>query len=411
MLGIPPVTTDLDPDLERLPDYRSTAVPSELCDQIATLVSQRVLDNWRAVESCRSSNIRLDSAANASGGVEICVTPSVAGADQLVRRLQLDSSGIAANARSLVELQLGGDAEAFLEAWFAKQSSTRGAGERVKLQTIDRIFGADVDAAECRKIFFLGQSVASIVQPLGEKLRSELRRWLISRIDDTRERLVGARRAIGWLNAHFNDAQVELQQLRRTVVAKLLEIRQDAVASDGAQAEASDWHSAGGVSQRVLDYFRLRLDQLAISAAERTVHVILSDARAVTAQLTALAFEIDQIAAAVSRSANAGQVNVRNDEATPPSVTLERLDLFSQEKLSELAAEVDVRLQADYISQHGGLLTTIIDGGRPRAQLSAKLHELSRHVVQRALAEPVHCPTDISWTPLIETSSSSAPGV
>jgi hypothetical protein len=194
-------------------------------------------------------------------------------------------------------------------------------------------------------------------------------------------------------------------------VAKLLEIRQDAVASDGAQAQASDWHSAGGVSQRVLDYFRLRLDQLAISAAERTVHVILSDARAVTAQLTALAFEIDQIAAAVSRSANAGKGNVRNDEATPPGVILERFNVISQEKLSELAAEVDVRLQADYISQHGGLLKTIIDGGRPRAQLSAKLHELSRHVVQRELVEPVHCPTDISWTPLIETSSRSAPGV
>jgi hypothetical protein len=138
--------------------------------------------------------------------------------------------------------------------------------------------------------------------------------------------------------------------------------------------------------------------------------VILSDARAVTAQLTALAFEIDQIAAAVSRSANAGQVNVRH-EVTPPGNTLERFNVISQEKLSELAAEVDVRLQADYISQHGGLLKTIIDGGRPRAQLSAKLHELSRHVVQREFAERVHCRTDISWTPLIETSSRSAPGV
>jgi hypothetical protein len=57
-----------------------------------------------------------------------------------------------------------------------------------------------------------------------------------------------------------------------------------------------------------------------------------------------------------------------------------------QAKLAEIAAAVDARLQAEYIQPLGGLLKLVMQGGRPRAQLTAKLHELSRQAVQEALA-------------------------
>jgi hypothetical protein len=55
--------------------------------------------------------------------------------------------------------------------------------------------------------------------------------------------------------------------------------------------------------------------------------------------------------------------------------------------LPRLAAEVDARLQAEYLHENGGLLKTIMQGGRPRALLSAKLQELSRKAVQQALSD------------------------
>jgi hypothetical protein len=54
--------------------------------------------------------------------------------------------------------------------------------------------------------------------------------------------------------------------------------------------------------------------------------------------------------------------------------------------LPELAADVDARLQSEFISAHGGLLATVMQGGRPRAMLSAKLHEFSRQAIQHVLA-------------------------
>jgi serine/threonine protein kinase len=368
--------------------YRRTAAPSELCDQFAALVTEQVLSSWRPVERTNapgtSLNAVLNSAglpADAAGGSQLA-----ANASQLVRRLQLDSSGIAANARSLVELQLGGDATNFLSSWFAKQSSTREAGEHVQLQAIDRIFGVQPAAGDGRKIFLLGQLVSSIVQPLDEKLRSEIRRWISARIDDPRERLAGARRALAWMTGHLGECGAELERLRRTVVAKLDEIREEATAAARSSSMGSEATSRDTFSRRVLDYFRLRLDQLAISAAEHTVHLILSDAKSMSDEITALGREIDQIAAAASRTAAAQPHGRGRDEADSAAAGAQAGLMASlQAKLPELIGEVDRRLQTDYVSAHGGLLALVMQGGRPRAQLGAKLHELARQAVHRVL--------------------------
>jgi hypothetical protein len=56
-----------------------------------------------------------------------------------------------------------------------------------------------------------------------------------------------------------------------------------------------------------------------------------------------------------------------------------------QSKLPSIAAAVDAQLQAEFIGPSGGLLNVVMQGGRTRAQLTAKLHEVSRQAVNDAL--------------------------
>ena len=298
--------------------------------------------------------------------------------------MQLDSAGIAANARSVVELQLGGDAANFLLSWFAKQSSTRGAGEVMQMQAIDRIFGVDDrHGSEARRISFLGQPVAGIVQPLDEKLRGEIRRWISTRVDDTSERLKGARRGTAWLTTHFSTAEAELQRLQRTIIAKLAEIRQEATAATGSSAVPNGANEEGGLPSRVMDYFRLRLDQLAIAAAGHTVHLILSDVKSMADEIAALSREIDQIASTISRAATSEHaVSGLKPADDFESQTDTRLAARFETRLPELAADVDARLQVGFINPQGGLLKIVMQGGRTRAMLSTKLQELARLAVQ-----------------------------
>jgi hypothetical protein len=188
------------------------------------------------------------------------------------------------------------------------------------------------------------------------------------------------------MNRHLGECDAELERLLRTVVAKLDEIREAATAAARSPSLGGDVPSRDTFSRRVLDYFRLRLDQLAITAAEHTVHWILSDVKSMSDELTALGREIDQIAAAASRTATAGLAGMDSNAADSSVATTQAgLTASLQAKLPELASAVDRKLQTDYINAHGGLLKLVMQGGRPRAQLSAKLHELSRQAVRRLL--------------------------
>jgi hypothetical protein len=186
------------------------------------------------------------------------------------------------------------------------------------------------------------------------------------------------------LTAHFGQAESELQRLRLPIVAKLAEMRQEASSAGNASASSKEAIALAGLPQRVLDYFRLRLDQLAIAAAEHTVHLILSDVKSMTGEMASLGREIEQIAAAIARAANAGHAvavgNAANDHQ--PSA-----DARLRDKLPDLAAEVNARLQSEFIHPQGGLFKIVMQGGRPRALLATKLHELSLDSVRRFLAE------------------------
>ncbi|MEX0612727.1 MAG: tubulin-like doman-containing protein, partial [Pirellulales bacterium] len=332
--------------------YRRTAAPSEFCEHFASVVSRQVLSNWWPAEPASAGNRQSQATQDAM---------------QLARRLQLDSAGMATNARALVDLQLGTDAATFLSVWFNKHGLAAEATEHARLEVVDRVFGpAEPTGSEDQKISLLGGSVAAIVEPLAEKLRGEVRRWISSRIDDTRERLAGARQFTNTSHDHFQQTQADLRRLHRAAIDKMLEVRRDILAAIPA---------SGGVV-RLTNYFRLRLDQVAILAAEHVVQLLVCDAKAVADEITALGREIDQIAATVARSANPAC------EAQASG----RLASALHGRLRDIAAHVDSQVQAEYINQHGGLWKLIMQGGRPRAQLTAKLHELSRQAVHDALA-------------------------
>jgi hypothetical protein len=381
--------------------YQRTAVAAEACDELAGLVSRNVLAKWRPTQAKLeiSSPLERLSKSLSNGSDSKCwheeneLPPAeqpiaTAGAAQLVRRLQIDATGIAANARSMLELQLGGDAATFFATWVAKQPRAREVSQREQLEAIDRIFGANANAAgSTRKAFLLGQSASAIVQPLEEKLRSEIRRWSLSRVDDPRERLPGARHALGWINEHFFEIEASLKRLRQVVVGKLMEVR-EAIGAPTEQPAPSEAQQEELIHPGVLAYFGLRLDESAIAAAEHIVRTIVADAKAMADELTAMGREIDQMEAAMDRAANAGQPGSRisSDSDRQGAGDSPWRKNFG-EVLPKLAAEVDSRLQAEYIHQNGGLVKTIMQGGRPRALLCAKLQEFSRRAVQLALAD------------------------
>jgi serine/threonine protein kinase len=346
---------------------RRTAASNEFCDTFAGSITQHVLASWVGADRKQRSGVVI--ATPVATGDSDCL--------QLIRRLQLDTVGIVANVRALVEFQLGADPTIFLSSWLQELGAAAG-DYAAQLRAIDQMFSARYEGAVDGELLMLGKPASAIVQLLVEKLRGELRRWVTRRIDDPSHRVAGARVAVQWFNQHLCESLAELQQRQTELAAQIGQINNNA----NVPARARNVETSTGANE----YLDLCLDRLAASAAQQVLSTLLSDAKSMSDEVIALGREIDHIATAVSRSTNSDSAPSCSNVSENRSPSEARLAAEITDRFSEISAEVDARLQAEYLDPIGGLAKTIMEGGRPRAQLSSKLHELSRQAVHHAVA-------------------------
>jgi hypothetical protein len=347
----------------------------EFCDNLAGVITRELLSTWvgadRAMPSKSNTDLpttfNLAPAAAASGATD-------AESAQLIRRLQINAAGIVGNARALVELELKVGPTDFLQNWLERMGA-HAQNCPAQLKAIDQIISGRYEGAVDGEISILGKPASSIIAPLAEKLRSELRRWFTLRIDDPRHRLTGARLAIHGISEHLIATQSQIQQRQATLATTANKLNSDAIAATTRGGN----HAVAGDRTAALEYLELCLDRVAASAARSAISRLLSEMKVVADEITSLGREIDQVASAVGRAADADHLNYRSDDES-------RIAADITAKLPVIAAQVDAQLQAEYLNPIGGLAKTIMQGGRPRAQLTAKIHELARDVIYKSLA-------------------------
>jgi hypothetical protein len=336
--------------------FRRTAAAAESCDRFAHLVSQRVLTQWQQGREQDSAKPNSVSAAEM----------------QLVQRLKLDADGIFVNMRALVELHLGADAKSFLSSWLAQRSAEQKSRDGSVLPWVDRIFSDNGGDGSQDHGWLLGQPATAIVEPLAKKLRAELRRWFVSRLDDPQQRLAGARRSLSTLESHLNGVDAKLQKLEHSLAIKVGRLSR----GQEAASESGDTDADVPPAMKPLDYMQKRLDHLAAYVAGHTARLLLSDAKVCGEELISLGREFNQMAK--NNAAQAAETN--NADGSDP------LAAWLTPRLDALAEEVDGRLANECLREQG-LWTTVMQGGRRRAQLCARLNELSRQGVLRALGD------------------------
>jgi hypothetical protein len=330
--------------------YRQ-APSAEIDDELTTLVSQHVLAVWR-------------------GEKEAEISANERSIRQFFKTLHLDTAGLAANARSSIESKLGGEPGRALKSWLDERGLETRQPAKDAFDAVDQLFGR-TESGSCpvNQCPLLQGHVSDAVGPLSDRIREELGLWILRQIDNPRQRLSGARRALRAVEDQLARILEELTRIQAAISDRLIQIR--------ASSDA-----AGSGPSLVDEYFLMCLDQLTVVSAECVVRTVLSDAKQQSDRIVSMGREIEQIATAVGRAAEAAASTPGNERKA-----MEREQFRSKilAKLPELAAVVDAQLQAQHIDGCGGLMATIMNGGRPRAQLSAKLHELSKRAVKEML--------------------------
>jgi serine/threonine protein kinase len=333
--------------------FRPGSPAADVCDGVAEAVSERVLLNWSHGESTEHGQ------------------KPAADDEQFVKRLHLDVAGITANSRALIEATLPikpGDL-------LVEQTSTTGA-----FAAIDEIFQSEQSSGNAGgEERILNRPIAEIVAPLAEKLRDQVRWWVMRRVEEPAHRLAGARRSLETVREQVCRIQSELQRVRSAVANQLLQMKSNAAAK-GKKAVSGSSGSNPGASLGH-DYLQIVIDRATIAASDSVLQVISTECSAMSDELANLSHEIDQVSAALQRAASSrvGDDNISANDREGAVTPLEG-------KLNDLAKQVDAQLQAEFLQVNGGLVKTVMQGGRLRAQLNAKLLETARKIVQQTAA-------------------------
>ncbi|MEN0110292.1 MAG: tubulin-like doman-containing protein, partial [Planctomycetota bacterium] len=250
----------------------------------------------------------------------------VHGAVAFLGRTQLEPATLASNCRAMLEASLGGDASAYLSARTAGVDASNPALVSAK---IDQSFGAEDAAGLPSRVD--GKEIASVIEPIAEKLAAECAAWVFGRVDDPQERVCGALRAVAWLRDHVAAVSTDLRKL-----------------ADNAQAERRRWlegweSESDGQPDLASKLFQLRLDQAAFSGGLRVAGSLGEAIARLDEELGAIR---DSVAAVRSGLLEADEPLDASDDA---------------ERVHELALALDHRLQADYLESHGGLVATLAD--------------------------------------------------
>jgi serine/threonine protein kinase len=349
---------------------RRTPASSQFCETFAGAISRHVFSLWTGAD-------RKPSAATEN---TFTIDPEFL---QFARRFQLDAACIAANSRALVDVQLGVDPAKFLLDRLQKSGAVA-ATHSAQLRVIDDMFSGRYEGDVDGEMSLAGTPVSRIIQPLAEKLRSELRRWITRRIDDPSQRILGARRAVQWVNDHLLKLCNQLHE-HQSALSAALEQKRANVNSSEAHIAVPDAARQKVIGTNANEYFVLSLDLFAALAGRHLINHMMSEIKALSDEITALGREIDQIGSVVGRAVGQASSNVA-DGNTWRSASEAKLAAELCKRLPAIAEQVDARLQGEYLDPLGGLAKTIMQGGRPRAQLTAKLQEFSRQAVYQAIA-------------------------
>jgi hypothetical protein len=139
----------------------------------------------------------------------------------------------------------------------------------------------------------------------------------------------------------------------------------------------------------VFEYFTLRVEQCAQIAAAHVVRSLQADLKSVRNELNQFRRELKQLVRQVTDLTDLETQPIPNSETSHHAETTvdEESDLlaFAQSNLEPMCQAVNESLHAAFLSTQGGLYSTVMNGGRPRAQLLATLRDHAQKAVHELL--------------------------
>ena len=372
------------------------------------LLCKEVVDHWRGahaetqegqtptslVEIATHANDRKDPAGPSD--VE-------ARAEEEARRLELDLDGLGEKVQTLLQNELGGTDESVFAKLRAGVEGTQSAGVRTighaarLLHAINSLFGPlandkeGPNPASLPLRIALERDLKTIAAPIGDALR----KWILELIDDAGTRIGGASQARQWFAKHLraidDQATEEMRETETALqshVRAILEIDQAAPSRTRMFGARRAEKQAADVDAAILQVVRLRFHETMLQAVCQTARLIGSKLSAAGDHISDAQRELGRL----SREFTSPSPWEPADDATEGVIAEVRSAVAASlhARMPQLVQNLDERLQAGFLTEHGGLRELCHKQDAMRAIVPAALRASARlEIVAAVKAIPI----------------------
>ncbi|MBN2023950.1 MAG: protein kinase [Pirellulales bacterium] len=346
---------------------------------------RRLLDRWRGL---------TPSAAAARGAAD------AAGPEPDKRlELELDVGRLAEQVDGVLHELLGGKPDArFAEALRrARDPRTAGDGGAAAVAAaVEEVLGAcDLTAdPEEAPPDSLQRALTTRLRELSAEQGEAVSHWILELVDASSARLKGSLKAAGWVAERLRQLESKLGVMRGRIQSSLARAKQGL--ADGASPEATPskgWlhirrtsHAAGAGTDHAEAYFRLRLDELALTGTGVLLRALRTDVAELTDRLRDLDGQLSLTADLFAAASSWGEAL---DVSGPASGAWHDLQLALADALRaglpELAEALDHQLTASILQPHGGLHAFVAEGPGLDGAFLEQLRTAARTTIAEAL--------------------------
>jgi hypothetical protein len=373
--------------------YQLGFAQDRLVDEAVRRVCRETINRWGGnpskSEPKKAAPRLLPSANQAAASAEPEPMPAapqvdveaVAGA--LAQSAGLDIDALTQRAIQLATAELGGNAETFFNNLMALPGPP-GDGPTLTrwLAAASDLFGRPADDVHgAATPGELAQAMDLRLGPWIAEVGAALCKGVEALLDEPSARVLGAKKAAKWLQAHLKGLVERLREMRGRMTQEWAGIERclDPAQPDRPAKGKLPRRTPAELAALYQQYCRLRMFELSAQRAAQVTHALQSHVGAAHDSLLDLGRELDLLAREFPAEKEAASVasSVSLDVASMREKVAEYLSLAEE----SLARQIDEQLTKNVFVAKGGLRGAVSEGGEARLALISQLHAASRQAV------------------------------
>jgi hypothetical protein len=303
--------------------------------------------------------------------------------------LGLRSEQLAQQFGELIEAELGGDANRYFLRLLAERSADSdpaaiAAPTSHLLRAINVVLGGRGGEGASTTEGMLESALTRPVQDLALKHAAAARDWLFELVNASDARLKGALAAGNWLVQELRVVEKKMHDLLAPLNADLAALEKGL---SEAQAKTKAPPSRGPrfspeTERKLAQYFRLRINALAIQGAGKLAHAIGRRLTSALDQLKDLRRELDKLTARFP-------IDRTRQHLAPGGLNSARQAIADGllRRMPELALRLERELEEHWFRERGGLCGALAEGSEAAEELPGLLRRRARGALRQALGE------------------------